>query len=324
MSEMPMLRMPSLGGRWRLVVALLLASVVGAVAGAQAAADAPFELEPGLLVDPASSTVFLMSPEGGIDAVDLGLGMVRWHRDEEAKPLSLAAGRLVAQAEPPASGVLRLVVLDAADGRLLLARDVDLPEGVSAPVRPSLGRSFAADAELVGSALDVAWTFAQRPVQGMPTDVAAARPRTSAGALLFDPASGATTPSPVGAKRASRPAATEADLLTAVAGRQFLSADGRHILASDRLEGADGWNQYRWTIYTRSGERLGSLGQPESFRPFHVTGSTVVFVSPPSSRRVEDSWVSEPRLLRAVDLTSGLEQWRVAVRDLEYRGPFPP
>jgi len=75
---------------------------------AQAASDAqnpiPFEVVPGVVVDPGRSAAYVMSPAGGIDAIDLDSGRLLWSTMRAAMPLVIAGGRVVAATLPCVSG----------------------------------------------------------------------------------------------------------------------------------------------------------------------------------------------------------------------------
>ena len=59
---------------------LMRSPVAGAVIDPQVADDAPFQLSPGVVVDPKSQRIFLMSTKGGIDAVAIPTGEQVWSR----------------------------------------------------------------------------------------------------------------------------------------------------------------------------------------------------------------------------------------------------
>jgi hypothetical protein len=98
-----------------------------------------FEFRSGVIVDSRELTVYLMNPNGGIDAVDLSSGKHIWSTSNSAKPLLLNDRRLVTQAASGApTNFLRIVVLDADNGRELLATTVELPRDVQAAIDDGL------------------------------------------------------------------------------------------------------------------------------------------------------------------------------------------
>jgi len=109
------------GGIARLTFILAMSTMVSLTGIGGAAQVSPAaELQPGVVVDPRSSAVFLMNQSGGIDAVSLNSGDLRWSSDLAAKPLVSSRDRLVAQAESAGRGnVLPIVVLDANHGKTL-------------------------------------------------------------------------------------------------------------------------------------------------------------------------------------------------------------
>jgi hypothetical protein len=84
-----------------------------------------------------------MNPNHGIDAVVVSSGALLWSTTAAARPLTLAGGRLVAQAEPDSAGVLKLVVLDTLHGGEVVVRtQMPLPEGVTALIDQVADKSF--------------------------------------------------------------------------------------------------------------------------------------------------------------------------------------
>jgi len=141
-------------------------SIVSQVLGAGPSTTAnAFEFGPGVLVDPDRPAVYLMNPQGGIDAVDLSSGALIWSTVAAAKPLLLHGDLLVAQAE--GGGNFDIVTLDTKNaGRLVLVATVDLPEGVSASVDDGLGTSFLVSARRDESGVFVLWRFATQQISG--------------------------------------------------------------------------------------------------------------------------------------------------------------
>ena len=76
-----------------------------------------FQLSPGVIVDPDRRGAYLMSPQGGIDAVELRDGTPVWHSSDADKPLTVAGTLLIGQAEAPGpDNALRIVTLDTSRG----------------------------------------------------------------------------------------------------------------------------------------------------------------------------------------------------------------
>ena len=313
------------------VLALALAVSALAVPAEQGAA-----LRDGVLVAPARGLAYVMRPGGGIDAVDLASGAVRWHSDAASKPLVLAGNRLVAQAES-AAGTLDVVALDAQGGARGASTRVPLPAGVAASVVDTAQRSFRVYAGGAGPQLVVQWESSAVAAVDAPQGYLAAEetgqaPSIGGSALVTVDGSlveGKATPSAAATAAVNRPELQElsAPLAKAVSGRQFLSADGRHVLVAQMVDRGDPSNVYsrRWTIYDReSGARLGSVPALAAAAPFVVRGATLYHVEPAFATRRDGRLVNHPASLRAVDLRSGNELWKVTIRDSDFHGPFPP
>ena len=102
---------------------------------------------------------------------------------------------------------------------------------------------------------------------------------------------------------------------------QYESSDRRHIMSSERIGDDKTWAKYRWTVFERATRRrVGAFETHLAFSPFAVRDSTLVYETTPYIRGGR----AEPAKLRGVNLTSGQEVWSVEVRELAYRGPYPP
>ena len=297
-----------------------------------------------MIVDPGRGLAYLMNPAGGIDAVELSCGQVAWTTREGAKPLALVGDRLAAQTEPAApAGELKVVVLDVArKGQAVVSGDFDLPPGVRAAVDETLESVFTAEARPLAGDAVISWTYHERLPRGMVEvdplaregqglhAIEAAAGASSSGTLRLDLTTGAIAAASAEVAAAAAPAPRGPDLapeqaLPGVAGTQFVSADGRHVLASERVNDERVTEPYRWTIYERaSGERQGQIRSLVSWTPFFVSGNRLIHESPTYLESREGAITESPLQLRAVDLGTGKVLWTRPVRDTAYRGPFPP
>jgi hypothetical protein len=105
---------------------------------------------------------------------------------------------------------------------------------------------------------------------------------------------------------------------------QYLSADGRHVLVSERVGDARVFERYRLTIFDRATQqRIGAISSHLAQVAFVVNGSQMIYETGPYSRRVGNDVVSEPLKVRSVDLATGKEIWNRPVRDTVVRTPPP-
>jgi len=122
-----------------------------------------FELSTGVIINPAQQRAYVMSPAGGIEAVDLARGREVWTTRNAAKPLGVVDGQLIGQAESAgAQNTLRIVVLDERTGRQEAVRTRSMPAGVRASVAETTSGEFEAtlksdgnDAVVTGSSRNV-------------------------------------------------------------------------------------------------------------------------------------------------------------------------
>ena len=311
-----------------LAAALLLSSSFAA----GAASPAGISLHDGVVIDSARSLAYVMQPAGGIDAVDLARGTTVWHSAAGERPLTLAAGVLVAQAAPGANGELRVVALDPArNGAPGAEAGFALPAGLRADVVETPRQTFRVKASPSAQGVVVTWSaqpLGNLPGRALPADPdKALRPtEVRQGSVLFDPQAGSllalgatearqlVAGGPVQAATLSAPTAAE---------RRFASADGRHVLASRRSPGAAA-GAYSWTISdAATGAVLGTVSSPVAMAPFLVSGGQLIHVAQPGSHREGKEWMARSLRLRAVDLATGNEAWSRDLRDPAYRGPMP-
>ena len=299
------------------------------------------ELREGAIIDPARGLVYVMAPAGGIEAVDLANGTITWRSDQVAKPLALAGNRLVGLATGDDPREMNIVTLDAGQqGRHENVASIELPAGVRvSPVETLRGRFELLTAES-GGRIDIFWTYTSRAMRGAePPDEREGEPEgrpvlerertVRSGVARLTLATGAMTPGadhdPAVPPERRRPILVDAERLDGIDGPQFVSADGAHVLTSERTADDRTWDKYTWTIRERgTGRQVGEFRAHTSHAPFYVTGNTLVRVTGPYVRRVGEEYDEQALSLRAVDLDSQQEIWVREIRDTKYRGPFPP
>jgi hypothetical protein len=293
-------------------------------------------LHDGVVVDAAAGAAYVMSPRGGIDAIDLTSGNVMWKSRDAAKPLLVKGGTLLAQAQPDRAGKLAVVALDAKRGSATRRIDLDIPSGVRAQVFDGPSQTFKVEAFSAANGMIVAWTAEDgRSLQGLlppepegsPAESKAAvrvtaEPRRGAARLdlaagralpmAYEKALGLRTPDVAEKSRAS----SDPSRLT--------SLDGRHVLHSEPSAEGNLLTAYRWTLTNAAGKRIGTVDAPVGMAPFVVSGSRVLYVAQPSAYKVEGKMVQQPLRLVALDLKTGGELWSAMLTDSAYRGPFPP
>jgi hypothetical protein len=325
----------------------------GVPAGTPRAAEAqpgatgtpPVELRPGVIVDADRDHVYIMTPDGATEAVTLREGRQLWRNDTVAKPLGVAGERVLAQVENAPGNVLQVVMLDRATGRSMVTADRPLPAGVSASVSETNEGAFVAAARTTGAQPVVAWEYQPRRLRGVPPGTEAAIfgrsggapvPRGSAtqltttmsGAFSVDVTTGDTAPAdapgPVPSMMSRSTQLPAPERVATLPTPQFLSADGRHVLVSERVGDARVFERYRLTVFDRTSlQRIGVISSHLAQVAFVVTGSQMIYETGPYSRRVGNELISEPLKVRSVDLATGKEIWSRPVRDTVARTPPP-
>jgi hypothetical protein len=105
---------------------------------------------------------------------------------------------------------------------------------------------------------------------------------------------------------------------------RYISADGRHLLASRPLDSARVvWD---WRIYSlETGEHVAQVQNASPAAWFFINASSLIHEAPPTARIINGRSVMDQSLrLRAIDLKTSDELWEWPFRDTAYRGPYPP
>ncbi|MEM7049948.1 MAG: hypothetical protein AAF604_09815 [Acidobacteriota bacterium] len=105
---------------------------------------------------------------------------------------------------------------------------------------------------------------------------------------------------------------------------QFPSADGRHLLVTQRHARGEA-EEYEWSLLSlETGESVGRLRHRQAHSPFFVDDDHVVLIERPFGRRSGEEWEESPRRLHAIVLGSGSSVWERTLRSTQLRGPMPP
>lgn len=248
---------------------------------------------PGGVTDGESAYVDAAS--GGVEALSLGSGAVRWHVRDLARPIAVAHGRVVMVSPATRPYELRLAVVEAASGKVVRLGDAFvLPSWVSIP--PAYAHSFECHARLEHDRVIVwwhataAWSHGMHPDEGQ--EEAARHDASGAVELALD--SGHTRAVTDAPPPSAPPAVLPAKLLERykVAPR-LETTDHHHLLIKD---GA------RWIVVERSsGRQLGSIAGDDVAEAL-VVGDRL-FVSRRGPRRS----------VQAIDLKSGAVRWEHAM-----------
>jgi hypothetical protein len=294
---------------WLPAFACLL--VMPAIAAAQVPSGP--SLHDGVVVSGGSA--YVMSPSGGIEAIDLASGASRWRSDAAAKPLAVSGGTLVAQAAPGEGEQLVLVCLETGGGAARTRSRVSLPGDLKAEVANTANQETTVRALLSGSDVVVAWAIDTRLARGL---AEGDNGLEAVGATRLNPATGEV----VAAEGSESSAALSGLTLDQMS--ELRSVDGQHVMRSTPSpDPANIRAPYRWTITTAAGETVGVVDAPVGLAPFIVQGSLLVHVAPTGGYREGDRFIRTPLRLRAIDARSGAELWTVPVFDAAFVLPPP-
>ena len=314
-----------------LLVGLL---ALGLLAAGTATAQSP--LSPSVLV--SSSGIFVLGESGALESLDPATGELLWSRPAATRPLLEANGLIWAQARSDRpEGELKIVALDA-QGRTVSTVKADVPSRAWTSVDDALGKSFEIRAMVDATGAPVvSWRSTELRVKGaraamMVPESPGYDPRlftpapslvqVEQGSFRIDAITGTTVAlDPADAAALFAP---EANPIKAQAGNlRYLSADGRHLLISERVADDRQWQKYRWRVMDRqSGRLVAERKSHVAWSPFQMHGSVLLAQERPWQRRADDQWLSAPFQLRAFS-PSGVEQWRYTLRDTRFVGPYP-
>jgi hypothetical protein len=331
------------------------------VGSVQAAADdaavpGTFELSTGVVINLGNNQAYVMTPDEHIAAISIDHGNQIWRSSAPAKPLAISNNVLVSQVAPSAArpNQLNLVGLSTKEsGKPVFAKNVALPPGVRASISRTYDSLFEASASPQLGGANVTWEYSATPRGGIrpggpesivgnpdgggvtpptahaPTEVGELSNKLK-GAFRVNFTSRSIVPlqpNTVSPPIAHPPQSTTASNLPAIPEPQFPSADGRYILSSERITSDTAvWDKYLWTVYDASNhERVGQIKSHLRVAPFFVLDSKIIYEDGPYSRRSDNGQiVSEPRQLRAVNLTTSELTWSQPLRETGVPGPVPP
>ena len=235
-------------------------------------------------------------------------------------------------------------MLDARSGAARDSVRIPLPAGIAATVTDTPGASFRVRADSAGaSKLVVHWEATKSCGRGAVAGLSSCRerravrkalaPKIVSGQAEVDlaaPSLKMKTPQAASSEESAAVArAALQELRTpavAAAGRQLLSADGRHVLVTEPMGAAEPTlYRHRWTVYEReSGARLGSVSSlvVRGAVPGRRHGSL-----PPGPAHgivQKGRFVESPAALRAVNLQTGAEMWKSAVLETSFEDRSRP
>ena len=308
--------------------------VLGLLAAGPATAQSP--LSPSVLA--GSTGILVLGESGALELLEPATGELLWRRPAATRPLLEAGGLILALArsEQP-EGDFKIVALDAG-GRSVSTITAEVPSRAWTSVHDALGKSFEvlAGADATGAPV-VYWRSTEQRIKGaraamMVPDAPGSDPRmhtpapslvqVEEGSFRIDPISGTTValdPAETAALLQPEPAPVKAQ----AGDLRYLSADGRHLLISERIADDRQWEKYRWRVMDRqTGNLVAERKSHVAWSPFQMHGSLLLVQERPWERRAEGRWLSAPFQLRAFD-SSGVEQWRYPLRDTRFVGPYP-
>jgi hypothetical protein len=284
------------------------------------------ELRTGVVFDAEQGAIYAMQ-DAGLSAIDVKTGEVRWTTREAGRPLAVTDDAVVALVEPSGRGTAEVVFLHAVDGVELGTISVELGTEIRAGVADGPLEQFRATVFEIEQVLYFSWNAVRYPLRGAPAVGAASPPERAEGVVRLDRGSArAVAIDPTSAPRPPVRSFVMADneRLEGLAGRQFISRDGRHVLASVPIDGGGFDTRYRWSVADPSGSVIAGVDRPIAAAPFVVLEATLIHAVPQRAQRMDDgTFVGHGLRLEAISLQTSELTWTVDLADPRHVGPLP-
>ena len=299
-----------------------------------AKSDDSFVFRPGVIVSPQQNALYLMTPNGSIDAVNLLSGNVIWSVADGAKPLALAKKILVTQAElQKKSNILKIVALDSEkEGQRIWTTEILLPLKVKALIDDGMESYFRVMAWYENNKVNLSWVYVEKGISGMDISGVQNSEKLTKGLVLINLETGQSKvindnlkpPISMPMPDIPHPGTQIFDDFTV----RYLSADSRHFLAS-KLKQANERDEsqliYQWKIILCSNQK------DVLDLPHHLPAAWFFFYKPylyyefqGVYNQTNEGLIVEPPGIIAMDTKTGIELWRLHYRDIKYRGLYPP
>ncbi|RKZ66916.1 MAG: hypothetical protein DRQ44_06205 [Gammaproteobacteria bacterium] len=153
-----------------LISAAFTTMVTATEVGKSDAIPSTFEFRPGVIVDPDNSgVVYLMSPENGIESIDISSGTRIWFTHLAQKPLLLKKKLLIAQYQSPEQhNSLQIVGFEiTAPNKAAFKTNIILPTDVQVSIVDSMESSFRINASISERDLVLHWSYLKHAVSGI-------------------------------------------------------------------------------------------------------------------------------------------------------------
>jgi hypothetical protein len=283
------------------------------------------ELFKGVIVDLEDKQVFLSNPNGGLDSVEATNGNLIWHSDEADFPLYFENNKLISSVNNNENGILKLVSSEVKDGKTIQQFNYSLPKEVKTNVQHTLENKFNLFYKPNSTSnIQINWEYTNQVSQGM-LSIEPRKPLRIQGNLqLSDSDDLSKSVLNIDQKPTKKPNKNiESKFLDQIEGRQFKSLSGNYILVSTVNSKHNIWDKYNWEIYDLESNKIGSIDNFTSFRPFVIIADAIVFVDIANERLVKDDYRKTPLSVKAYSLKTAELIWKNEIRDFSYNGPYP-
>lgn len=283
-------------------------------------------LSESVIIDDANQSIYILSPERELEAIDPLKGTVKWRESTPLRPITIMDGSLVCQILDSGNAApLSLAVIESKTGKTTERANARLSDKLSESyLQQNPGKLTLQPYQRNGTTY-IAWMY--RPIirQGIYREsdenslFSGQLELGNQGDLIRSETSSAATP----AAGRSILAAGSARIPEGK-GQQFISRDGRHVLVSDKISNDNLGTPYQWSIYEAGNPQvIGTLSSRVSYASFCVRGGFLIFVENAYETFDKEGTTTVPRQLVGYDLRAGRRQWTRPLFDDTFRGPSP-
>lgn len=283
-------------------------------------------LSESVIIDDANQSIYILSPEQELEAIDPLKGTVKWRESSPLRPITIMDGSLVCQVlDADGASPLSLAVIESKTGKTTERASARLSDKLSTSyMRENPGKLTLQPYERNGTTY-IAWMY--RPVirqgiyrEGNENSILSGQLELgSQGDFIRSETDNAAPPA-----AGKSILASGSSRIPEGKGQQFISRDGRHVLVSDKISNDNLGNPYRWSLYEAGNPQvIGTLNAKASYASFCVRDGILIFVENAYEIFDKGETTSVPRQLVGYDLRAGRRQWTRPLFDDTFRGPSP-
>lgn len=309
------------------LLGFILLSFFGLTVSSQAQGNESFLMREGVVVDAKRNQIIITNPQRKVEAITIATGRSTWTSQTELKALAILNNTLICQGKSnsPENIVIKRLNLRRS-GAIISTDSIQLPAQVVTRLTQGLNDSFNVKTNVSNNQLFFSWNFQKKDLKGVLKENATDLVKKSGAFRLSNRGRLSTiAQSQIPSTGSQSIIPSEAQKITGVEGRQFISRDQKYILVSRKIATNEVFNKYSWEIYNvRTKQKIGGITTHKSYAPFYVNNNILVFENGLYARNIDNKMTATPLQISAVNLQTGAILWNIEILDTIYRGPTPP